>query len=214
MASASALSPAGEWEDYYAVLGLSGEKGAPSREEASRAFRRLALRFHPDKLRSQRLAPAALTAAEERFAAITRANEALQDAARAAAFESAYAARRAAAERRQALDERSRALQRDLEAREAAALRARKKSSDASAPSLLQQVQDKDRAAKVRLWSLVNGGAAPELDRERRRRHELQRQVAPLTVEEAFYRAVWARETEILQAILHDPAVAQAGPSP
>jgi DnaJ-class molecular chaperone len=206
-----AAAAAGEWEDFYAVLGLSGEEGAPSREDASRAFRRLALRFHPDKLRSQRLSPDALAAAEERFAAITRANEALQDAARAAAFESAYAARRAAAQRRHALDERSRALQRDLEAREAAALRARRAASDASAPSLLQQVQDKDRAAKVRLWSLLNGGAAQELEQERRRRHE-QRQAAPLSQEEALYRSVWAREAEILEAVLRAPAEAGAPP--
>jgi curved DNA-binding protein CbpA len=208
----AAAPAAGEWEDFYAVLGLSGEEGAPSREDASRAFRRLALRFHPDKLRSQRLSPDALAAAEERFAAITRANEALQDAERAAAFESAYAARRAAAQRRQALDERSRALQRDLEAREAAALRARRAANDASAPSLLQQVQEKDRAAKVRLWALVDGGAARELEQERRRRRHEQRQAAPLSQEEALYRAVWAREAEILEAVLREPAGSGAPP--
>ena len=60
-------------KDYYRVLGVS--RGA-SQEEIKRAFRRLALRYHPDhNLQDQRQA-------EERFKEINEAYEVLSDEAK------------------------------------------------------------------------------------------------------------------------------------
>jgi len=60
-------------KDYYRVLGVN--RGA-SQEEIKRAFRRLALRYHPDRN------PQDQKQAEERFKEINEAYEVLSDEAR------------------------------------------------------------------------------------------------------------------------------------
>ena len=58
-----------EFKDYYKILGV--EKSA-TKEEISKAFRKLALKFHPDKNPNNK-------AAEEKFKEITEAHEVLSD---------------------------------------------------------------------------------------------------------------------------------------
>ncbi len=61
------------FKDYYGVLGLDGRA---SREEIKRAFRRLALRYHPDRN------PGNQKQAEEQFKEINEAYEVLIDESR------------------------------------------------------------------------------------------------------------------------------------
>lgn len=58
-----------EFKDYYKILGV--EKTA-TKDEISKAFRKLAVKYHPDKNPSNK-------AAEEKFKEITEANEVLSD---------------------------------------------------------------------------------------------------------------------------------------
>ena len=58
-----------EFKDYYDVLGMARDA---SDEEIKKAFRRLALKYHPDKAKNK-------TAAEEKFKEINEANEVLSD---------------------------------------------------------------------------------------------------------------------------------------
>jgi len=58
-----------EFKDYYKILGV--EKSA-TKEEISKAFRKLALKYHPDKNPDDK-------AAEEKFKEITEAHEVLSD---------------------------------------------------------------------------------------------------------------------------------------
>jgi len=58
-----------EFKDYYDVLGVA--RGA-SDEEIKKAFRKLALKYHPDKAKDK-------TMAEEKFKEINEANEVLSD---------------------------------------------------------------------------------------------------------------------------------------
>ncbi len=58
-----------EFKDYYDVLGVA--RGA-SDEEIKKAFRKLALKYHPDKAKDK-------TKAEEKFKEINEANEVLSD---------------------------------------------------------------------------------------------------------------------------------------
>jgi curved DNA-binding protein len=58
-----------EFKDYYKILGV--EKSA-TKEDISKAFRKLALKYHPDKNPNDKVA-------EEKFKEITEANEVLSD---------------------------------------------------------------------------------------------------------------------------------------
>ena len=58
-----------EFKDYYDVLGVARDAGA---EEIKKAFRKLALKYHPDKAKDK-------TTAEEKFKEINEANEVLSD---------------------------------------------------------------------------------------------------------------------------------------
>ncbi len=58
-----------EFKDYYKILGV--EKTA-TKEEISKAFRKLAVKYHPDKNPNNK-------AAEEKFKEITEAHEVLAD---------------------------------------------------------------------------------------------------------------------------------------
>ena len=58
-----------EYKDYYKILGVS--KGA-SEDDIKKAFRKLALKYHPDKTQGDK-------AAEEKFKEVNEANEVLSD---------------------------------------------------------------------------------------------------------------------------------------
>jgi curved DNA-binding protein len=58
-----------EFKDYYQILGV--EKSA-TKDEISKAFRKLAVKYHPDKNPNDK-------AAEDKFKEITEANEVLSD---------------------------------------------------------------------------------------------------------------------------------------
>ena len=58
-----------EFKDYYKILGV--EKSA-TKDEINKAFRKLALKYHPDKNPNNK-------AAEEKFKEITEAHEVLSD---------------------------------------------------------------------------------------------------------------------------------------
>lgn len=61
-----------EYKDYYKILGV--EKTA-SQEEIKKAYRKLALKYHPDKTKGDKTA-------EEKFKEINEANEVLSDSAK------------------------------------------------------------------------------------------------------------------------------------
>jgi len=61
-----------DYKDYYKVLGV--EKGASS-DEIKKAFRKLALKYHPDKTKGDK-------SSEEKFKEINEANEVLSDPAK------------------------------------------------------------------------------------------------------------------------------------
>merc|ERR1712130_303512 len=63
-------------KDYYKILGV--EKGA-GEEEVKKAYRKMALKFHPDKNKEPD--------AEEKFKEIAEAYEVLSDADKRAAFD-------------------------------------------------------------------------------------------------------------------------------
>jgi len=87
------MSKAKPFLDYYAVLGVDESAGA---REIKRAYRKLALRYHPDRAGLDEV---------ERFMLATLAHETLLDPARRAAHDRERAARDEAAK----LTERSRA---------------------------------------------------------------------------------------------------------
>lgn len=112
----------GTWVDHYAVLGFSDATLAdelPSRREISRAFRRLALALHPDK-QPAGLSEANRTAVEERFAAVSLANEVLQNDELRAAYDAKFLARAREIRRQNELKKEARAMELDLERREKA----------------------------------------------------------------------------------------------
>mgnify|MGYP003883670835 CR=1 FL=1 len=61
--------------DYYEVLGLGRDA---SEAELKKAYRRLAMKYHPDRIQSQGLPPELLSAAEEKFKEISNAFEVLK----------------------------------------------------------------------------------------------------------------------------------------
>lgn len=106
--------------DPYEVLGLAsgidfGKDGEnvrlPSSREISRAYRKMALKYHPDKNTGNARAAAM-------FQKVKDANEALQDSKKRKEFEQKYRAKFARIAKRRKLDEKSRKMRGDLEVRE------------------------------------------------------------------------------------------------
>ena len=63
-------------KDYYAILGVSREAGA---DDVKKAYRKMALKFHPDKNKAED--------AEERFKEIAEAYEVLSDQDKRATYD-------------------------------------------------------------------------------------------------------------------------------
>lgn len=94
--------------DLYGILEVLEDAGS---KEILKAYRKKALKCHPDKN------PDNPKAAEE-FHLLSRALEVLSDAAARAAYDNVLKARKAAAERHKALDEKRKKFKEDLELKE------------------------------------------------------------------------------------------------
>mmetsp|Transcript_12909 Transcript_12909/g.23265 ORF Transcript_12909/g.23265 Transcript_12909/m.23265 type:complete len:197 (+) Transcript_12909:266-856(+) len=108
-----------EWVDLYAVLGISdaAENGtAPTTKKISRAFRKLALKYHPDK--QVGLTEAEKAKVAEKFERINKANQVLQDDAKRQAFQEEYSKRRQRIIRQKQLDSESRRMELELNEKE------------------------------------------------------------------------------------------------
>jgi len=103
------------YEDLYGVLEMKVTTDLlPSKSKISRAFRRLALKLHPDKQHSKGLSSREADLIQVKFEAISRANEILQDDERRMDFEKRFLLRREDEKRRLLLDETARILESNL----------------------------------------------------------------------------------------------------
>ena len=85
-----------DYIDHYAVLGVENDKDKPlTSKELAKAYRKLALLYHPDKQAQKKLTEAERKEIQARFEKITQANEVLQDAGKRATFDAKYFAKRA-----------------------------------------------------------------------------------------------------------------------
>ena len=75
---------------YYEALGLGPAGSEATAEEVKRAFRRAALRWHPDKHHGQR-DEAAVRRAREKYASLRAAYEVLRDPERRRAYDTGQA---------------------------------------------------------------------------------------------------------------------------
>ena len=64
-------------QDYYELLGVNRNA---SEAELKSAFRKMAMKYHPDRIQSQGLPPELLTAAEEKFKEIQDAFDRIERA--------------------------------------------------------------------------------------------------------------------------------------
>ena len=103
-----------DYIDYYSVLGVENDKDKPlTSKELSKAYRKLALLYHPDKQTKKNLSEAERKSVQARFESITQANEVLQDAGKRATFDAKYFAKRALVLRYKAQDEATKQKVRD-----------------------------------------------------------------------------------------------------
>eukprot|EP00308_Calcidiscus_leptoporus_P024896 CAMPEP_0119373258 /NCGR_PEP_ID=MMETSP1334-20130426/24405_1 /TAXON_ID=127549 /ORGANISM="Calcidiscus leptoporus, Strain RCC1130" /LENGTH=332 /DNA_ID=CAMNT_0007390971 /DNA_START=74 /DNA_END=1072 /DNA_ORIENTATION=+ len=72
-------------EDYYATLGVSRSSTA---DEIKKAYRKLAVKYHPDKLAGQKATEAERAAAEQKFKDVSEAYEVLSDEQKRSAYDS------------------------------------------------------------------------------------------------------------------------------
>jgi len=158
-----------EWVDFYAVLGLEGdvvEKGEqPSKETVSKRFRKLALKFHPDKQAKATEEQRILIG--KKYDTISKANEALQDDERREKFHVEYMRRQEEMIRMRKLDEKSRAMELDLITKERAAESEKKftRQKEEDEYRTLLWIQEQDRLFKREM--LEKYGFAPTgADRE------------------------------------------------
>lgn len=154
------------WVDHYEVLGLSAQAESgdlPARSVVARAFRKLALRLHPDKQKAGASA-ASRELAAERFAKVSRSSEVLQDDTRRAKFDARYRQLREEKIRQAQLDIKSRTMEVELEEREALSRRAKAQQRKAEATGMQTAVwiQEQDKAYKRKMlakFSKREGGA-------------------------------------------------------
>lgn len=147
----ASVKDAEDWSrEKFLKLGIE----PASQRQISSAYRRLALKFHPDKLRHQKLSDQEIAQAKERFDAITKSYTVLQNKQQKIAFDAEYLRRKQDILRQQAKTERLKKLEQELLAREREAERERVLSggSIASRDRTLQHIQQEDRKAKRRLY--------------------------------------------------------------
>ncbi|KAI9600887.1 hypothetical protein H4Q26_000681 [Puccinia striiformis f. sp. tritici PST-130] len=99
--------------DYYSIVGVSASADS---NQITSAYRKASLKVHPDRNPDDPLA-------SEKFQALKAAFEILQDPIKRAEFDSKRVAQAARAARFEGLDNKRKAMTRDLEAREQAYLK-------------------------------------------------------------------------------------------
>ncbi|KAI9628305.1 hypothetical protein H4Q26_018106 [Puccinia striiformis f. sp. tritici PST-130] len=112
--------------DYYSIVGVSASADS---NQITSAYRKASLKVHPDRNPDDPLA-------SEKFQALKAAFEILQDPIKRAEFDSKRVAQAARAARFEGLDNKRKAMTRDLEAREQAYLK--------------QQTESLQKNAKIR----------------------------------------------------------------
>jgi len=123
MPSDDLLDHAKSDQDFYALLG-EGIHSASTEKEISRAYRRAALKSHPDQNPND---PNAVT----RFHTLQIAYDVLSDPAAKAAYDNARAAREARRKQTEMFEGRRRAMKEDLERRESSAFKRKRGEMDA-----------------------------------------------------------------------------------
>ncbi|XP_022939379.1 chaperone protein DnaJ-like isoform X1 [Cucurbita moschata] len=74
-------------DSYYTILGVGSDCSA---EEIRRAYRRLAMRWHPDRWARRRAAPALLSKAKAKFQQIQQAYSVLSDQRKRALYDAGF----------------------------------------------------------------------------------------------------------------------------
>eukprot|EP00511_Aplanochytrium_stocchinoi_P005941 CAMPEP_0204824268 /NCGR_PEP_ID=MMETSP1346-20131115/2296_1 /ASSEMBLY_ACC=CAM_ASM_000771 /TAXON_ID=215587 /ORGANISM="Aplanochytrium stocchinoi, Strain GSBS06" /LENGTH=318 /DNA_ID=CAMNT_0051951321 /DNA_START=648 /DNA_END=1604 /DNA_ORIENTATION=+ len=136
-----------EYVDYYAVLGLENSKDAPlTTKEISTVYRKLALKYHPDKQRVKE--GKSFDEAVSKFDVIAKANDILQDEKERAKFDQKYFAKMAIRDRHKQLDEKTRIMTEELHAREKEFHKKRKEAINVAAfrKRRIKEVREKDDA--------------------------------------------------------------------
>eukprot|EP00924_Labyrinthula_sp_SR-Ha-C_P001584 maker-scaffold_18-snap-gene-2.65-mRNA-1 protein AED:0.03 eAED:0.09 QI:0/0/0.5/1/1/1/2/264/228 len=129
-----------EYVDHYSILGLKNTK-----EDISKAFRKLALKFHPDK--QVNLSEKEKQTAQQRFEEISTANEILGNDQLKKEFDYIYFRKKELVERNARLDQETRRRIEELNRRErefnvkARELREKKRKYK----SLLEKIKSKDK---------------------------------------------------------------------
>lgn len=85
-----------DYVDHYNILGVDNDKETPfTNKELSKVYRKLALKYHPDKQTQKKLTEAQRNRIQKQFEEISKANEILQDAGTRATFDAKYFAKKA-----------------------------------------------------------------------------------------------------------------------
>ncbi|KAJ3176198.1 DnaJ (Hsp40), sub C, member 17 [Geranomyces variabilis] len=164
-------------EDYYGLLGLPFESSV---QEINKAYRKLTLKFHPDKVGPDNKIAAHM------FQLIKLASETLSDPESRAAYDALYKARISQKRKLEAMDAGLRKARTDLEAREMSAKRAKDKDTD----TFLAAVQRRNEIDRLRENGLRKAQAA----------EEQRRQMAAAKVDEAVNEAWKARRAQVEEA--------------
>ncbi|XP_055333617.1 dnaJ homolog subfamily C member 17-like [Paramacrobiotus metropolitanus] len=117
--------------DLYSLLGIDENS---TKEAVSKAYRKKALQFHPDKNPDN-------PKAAEMFHLLTQALEILTDIPAKAAYDRFWKARKAAEERNEKLDSKRRKLIEDLKARESGTTASQKSERETSLSQLEREIQ-------------------------------------------------------------------------
>ena len=140
----------------------------PSMRDIRSAYRRLALRFHPDKLKRQKLTAYEISHAAARFDSISKSYSLLQDEKQRDAFNTEYLRRKREDWKRKEKAHSLRLMEKDLfkrerEAQLALALKQGDGRSDRD--SMLNWIQQQDRQTKRTIYEKYSGGKKSETEK-------------------------------------------------